>query len=72
MTNYILKAGTLNDDILKISDKGKVFKGGYIAIIEYYTFENEWCNSVKYVRFRSQKSLDKYLKSHYPEFDYYA
>lgn len=72
MTKYILKEGVLNDDILIISDEGKVFKGGYIAIIKYYTFRNHWCNDVNYIRFRSQKSLDKYLKKHYPEFDYYA
>jgi hypothetical protein len=70
MESYILKEGVLNDDYLKLSDAGKVFKGGYIAILVYYTFTNEWCNKEHVKKFRKESQLNKYLKKHYPNFEF--
>ena len=70
METIILKDGVLNDDTLHIASEGKVFKGGYIAIIEYYTFQNAWCNKKHVKRFRSQDALNKYLVKNYPEFNF--
>jgi len=68
MTTIILREGVLNDDTIHIASEGKVFKGGYIAIIEHYTFQNAWCNKKHVKRFRNQESLNKYLFINYPEF----
>ena len=68
METIILKDGVLNDDTLHIASEGKVFKGNYIAIIEYYTFKNAWSNKKHIKRFRNQESLNKYLLINYPEF----
>lgn len=70
MTTIILKEGVLNDDTLHIASEGKVFKGGYIAIIEYYTFQNAWCNKKHIKRFMSQDALNKYIENNYPEFNF--
>lgn len=72
MKQYILAERPLNDDILYLADEGKVFKGDYIAFIEMYTFENTWADEVKFKRFRTKNSLDKFLKKNYPNFNYYA
>jgi hypothetical protein len=68
METIILTEGVLNDDTLHIASEGKVFKGNYIAIIEYYTFQNAWSNKKHIKRFRNQESLNKYLSINYPEF----
>jgi hypothetical protein len=68
METIILRDGVLNDDTLHIAREGKVFKGNYIAIIEYYTFQNAWYNKRHIKRFRNQESLNKYLFINYPEF----
>lgn len=65
MIQTILKEGVLNDDYLYLADKGKVFKGGYIAIAVYYTFQNEWSNRENIKRFRSEETLNKFLEKQY-------
>lgn len=69
MQDYILREGTLNDDLLIVSDKNKVFKGNYIAIIKQYKFLNDWCNSEKITRFRSKENLVKFLDKNYKDLD---
>jgi len=71
METYILNEGVLNDDYLKLASEKKVFKGGYIAILIYYTFANPWGNNEHVLKFRKETQLQKYLKKHYPDFDYY-
>jgi hypothetical protein len=61
MESIILREGVLNDDELYLSDEGKCFKGGFIAIIKYYTFLNSWCNTENVKKFRSKNSLNKFL-----------
>ena len=68
-TSYVLIEGVLNDDMVHIANKGKVFKGGYVGVIEYYTFLNEWNNSKHHKYFRTLTTLKKYIKKHYPTFD---
>jgi hypothetical protein len=61
----LIKEGVLNDDILKIADEGKVFKGNYEAILEYYTFANSQGNHKNIRRFRSIENAIKFIKKNY-------
>ena len=70
MTEYILNERVLTDDTLSIPDKGKIFKGGYIAVVQCYTYANAWNDKpLKPLRFRSKERLFNYLERYYPEFD---
>jgi hypothetical protein len=72
MYQFILKENVLTDNILSIPSKGKIFKGGYIAIIQEYVFANAWSDRpLVSKKFRSQNSLQKYLDKFYPDFDGY-
>lgn len=53
--------------ILKVAPKGKIFKGGYVAILREYTFQNAWQDKEAVRRFRSFDTLNKYLAKHYTE-----
>jgi hypothetical protein len=64
----LLKESVLNDDVLHRPSEGKVFKGNYIAIIEYYTFLNHWVNKKNLRRFKSEKSLNNFLRKNYNEY----
>jgi hypothetical protein len=68
MTTYILKENVLSDDELLLADKGKIFKGGYIAILKIHSYLNAWCDSQEIKRFRSEEQLQKYLDKNYPTF----
>lgn len=67
MIQYILRERVVSDDVLTLSDKGNVFKGGYIVIVEYNTFQNAWQDKKHVKRFRSPKSVHKFLKVNYEE-----
>jgi len=69
MESFILKESVLNDDILMLSDKNKVFKGGFVAIVKYYKFQNSWCNSEHIKKFRNIKRLKDFLNKNYSDFD---
>ena len=60
MSVEIIKEGALNDDTLYLADDGTVFKGGYVAIVEYYTYANAWGNHKHIKRFRSLQSMQKF------------
>lgn len=62
---FILRENVLTDNTLHIAPKGKIFKGGYIAILKEYTFLNSWQDREDIKRFRSLNSLQKYLAKHY-------
>lgn len=64
---YIVRENVLTDNILKVAPKGKIFKGGYVAILREYTFQNEWSDRETVRRFRSFDTLNKYLTKHYTE-----
>lgn len=67
MLQFILKENVLTDDVLSIPDKGRIFKGGYIALAQVYTFQNEWSDKCKTKRFRTIPTLTKFLKKNYPD-----
>ena len=64
---FILRERPLNDDVLKIAPKGKIFKGGYIAILKVYTFKNAWQDNLIIKRFRSLTRLQNYLNKNYTQ-----
>ena len=57
MQTLILQENVLTDNLLLLADEGKIFKGGYIAIIREYEFINEWSDREKNKKFRSINSL---------------
>lgn len=63
----LLQQNVLTDNILTIPDKGKIFKGGYIAIIKENRFKNAWADEEEITRFRSKARLEKYLGKHYSQ-----
>lgn len=70
MQTLILQENVLSDNLLLLADEGKIFKGGYIAIIKEYEFANSWSDREKpNKKFRSVNSLRKYIKKHYKNFD---
>ena len=69
MREFILRENVLTDNVLAIPDKGKIFKGGYIAIIKEYGFATSWSDKETIKRFRSVDRLTKYLDKQYPEAD---
>jgi hypothetical protein len=68
MTIHILKENVLSNNTLVLSSENKVFKGGYVAIINEYVYQNAWSDRVTVKRFRNQTRLEKYLSKNYPEF----
>jgi hypothetical protein len=70
-SNFILKENILSENILLLSDKGKVFKGGYIAIIKEYTYLNPWSDKQTTKRFSKKDRLLNYLNKNYPEIEIY-
>jgi len=70
MITIILKENVLSDDALFLSDDNKVFKGGFIAFIKYYQFASAWCDKEFIIKFRKENQLQKYLKKHYPDFEF--
>lgn len=70
MQTLILQENVLTDNLLLLAEEGKIFKGGYIAIIREYEFSNSWSDREKpNKKFRSVNSLRKYVKKHYKNFD---
>ena len=69
MQSFILQENTLTDNLLLLADKGKIFKGGYIAIIKEFEFQNHWSDKEKIKKFRSFNSLTKYIQKNYKNFD---
>ena len=69
MNIFNIKELPLNTDTLYVSDKGKVFSGGYVAVLEYFTYANEWSDRKHIKRFRKLDTMHKYLDKHYPEFN---
>ena len=65
MNQFILRENVLTDNILLIADKGKVFKGNYIAILKEYKYLNAWNDKETILKFRSEKSLLNYLGKNY-------
>ena len=69
MQTLILQENCLSDNLLLIADEGKIFKGGYIAIIKEYTYQNEWSDKENIKKFRSHERLLQYINKNYKDFD---
>ena len=69
MQTLILQENVLTDNLLLLADEGKIFKGGYVAIIREYEFSNSWSDREKNKKFRSVNSLKKYIQRKYKNFD---
>lgn len=74
MVEYVLRENVLTDNILMIPKKGKIFKGGYIAIIKEYVYANSWSDREIIKRFRKAEKLYSYLDKEYPlvDLDFYG
>ena len=64
---FFLQENVLTDNILIIPNKGKIFKGGFIAVIKEYVYQNAWSDKEIVTRFRSEYSLKRFLKKRYPQ-----
>lgn len=70
MQEYILQENVLSDNTMLVADEGKIFKGGYVAIILEYGFLNSQCDKLSNIyKFRSKERLLKFLSKKYPNFD---
>jgi hypothetical protein len=69
MQTFILKENVLTDNVLMIPGEGKIFKGGYIAAIKEYTYQNAWSDKEQIKYFRSEKQLLKYIEKNYSDSD---
>lgn len=70
METYLLRENVLSDDVLLLADEDKIFAGGYFAIVEFFTYANAWSDKKHIKKFRSQKSLNEFLKRNYKDFDW--
>ena len=69
MQTFILQENVLTDNILLLADEGKVFKGGYVAIVQEFEFKNEWSDKENIKKFRSVNALRKYIQKKYKNFE---
>ncbi len=66
---FFLRENVLTDNILTVADKGKIFKGGFIAMVKEFEFLNSWQDKEIITRFKSIDRLNSYLDKKYPEAD---
>jgi hypothetical protein len=71
MESYILQENVLTDNVLLLAEDGKLFKGGYKAIVKEFVYQSAWTDREIVKKFRSAIQLDKYLTKKYPKFNYY-
>lgn len=69
MQAIVVNYRPLNDDTLYLADEGKVFPGNYVAILEYYTFANEWSDKKHTKAFLSHETMQKFINKRYPDFE---
>ena len=67
---FLLRENVLTDNILIVPNKGKIFKGGYIALIKENRFKNAWADEESIKRFRSKDRLIAYLDKQYADVDW--
>ena len=66
---YILRENVLTDNVLLLAPFGYKFKGGYMAMIKEYSYQNAWSDKLNVVKFKSANSLSKYIAKNYVDFD---
>ena len=57
----LLTEGVLNDDVMYVAPEGYRFKGGYAAIVEYYTYASTWHNNKHIRRFRTLEAAERFI-----------
>ena len=62
----ILQENVLSDNTLILAENGKIFKGGYIAILKEYVYRNAWSDELRVKKFKKETALYKYLSKKYP------
>lgn len=62
---FILQSNVLTDNILFVAEKGRIFKGGYIAILHEWSFETAWSDKLSVKKFRSFERLKSFLERKY-------
>lgn len=67
MYQFILRENVLTDNVLLVASQGRIFKGGYIAMVKENTFRNAWQDTETVKRFRSKDRLFKHLAKNYIE-----
>jgi hypothetical protein len=65
MQKFILRERALTDNVLLIADEGKIFKGGYKAIVKENTFLNSWQDKEATKKFRKLEQAQKYIEKNY-------
>ena len=66
---FILKENVLTDNLVIVAEHNKIFKGGYIAIIKEYVYQNAWQDKETIKRFKSKDRLFSYLDKNYDDLD---
>ena len=66
---FILKENVLTDNILRIAEKGKIFKGGFIAMISEFEFLNSWQDKENVKGFKHKDTVIAYLDKQCPQAD---
>lgn len=69
METHILSNNVLSDNIILIADEGKIFKGGYKAIIKEYYFQSAWTDREVIIKFRKLERAKKHIAKFYKEFE---
>jgi hypothetical protein len=69
MNSYTLQENVVSENKLHVAEEGKVFKGGYKAIIEEYYFLNPWTDRREIKRFKKRETMNRYLSKKYPTFE---
>jgi hypothetical protein len=71
METYILRENVVSDNILMLASENEIFKGGYIAVLKEYSYQNAWSDKETKIRFRKRETLFKYLDKKYPQIEIY-
>lgn len=64
---FLLKENVLTDDILVVAEKGKRFKGNFVAVLKMNHYLNPWQDKETIKKFRNKNRLDSFLRKKYPE-----
>lgn len=64
---FVLRERPLTDDMLHLAADGRVFKGGYRAVVVWHEFANPWGDYEHVKRFRSVDSMSRWLKKKYTD-----
>ena len=71
METYIIRENVLSDNILMLANENEIFKGGYVAILKEFSYQNAWSDKETKKKFRKRETLYKYLNRYYPEVEIY-